>query len=109
MDYGLFNIKQFIMLDSGVANSSLTIYILATVANHIFDQEKALFNLIFQNFPRDGQHAKMSTFSKKAREKVHFFPKYKQKNPIFSKKAREKVHFRPEKHPPKSRPGYGPE
>ena len=74
MDYGLFNIKQFIMLDSGVANSSLTIYILATVANHIFGHGKALFNLIFQNFPRDGQHAKKSTFSKKAREKVHFFP-----------------------------------
>ena len=79
MDYGLFNIKQIVMLDSGVANSSLTIYILATVANHIFDQEKALFNLIFQNFPRDGQHAKMSTFSKKAHEKVHFFPKCAQK------------------------------
>ena len=36
MDYGLFNIKQFIMLDSGVANTSLTIS--ATVANHIFGQ-----------------------------------------------------------------------
>ena len=51
MDYGLFNIKQFIMLDSGVANTSLTI--LATVAYHISGQGKALFNHIFQNFPRE--------------------------------------------------------
>ena len=74
-----------------VANSSLTIYILATVANHIFGHGKALFNLIFQNFPSDGQHAKKSTFSKKAREKVHFL----------QISMREGI--------PKSRPGYWPD
>ena len=51
---------------------------------------------------------KKSPLSPKKQVKRSTFSKIRAKNPTFSQKARKKVHIRPEKHPPKSRPGYGP-
>ena len=51
----------------------------------------------------------MSTFSQKTRKKVHYLPKSTLKSPPFFKESTLKCPLSPEKHPPKSRPGYGPD
>ena len=66
MDYDLFNIKQFIMLDSGVANTSLTILALWLIT--FLAKKKHCSIAFFKIFPgkmtlKCGQQAKKSTFS----------------------------------------------